>query len=112
MSGRPLNSDAGIASELFGVSLAQGTGAPGSAGIDAAATNGPEIGRPVVSAPFGSSQLEVNRPTVAVLAGDTSGMSDDLAAHVSAIEPGPQSGYLDTGSGSGHTITTHPNAGR
>ena len=55
-----------------------------------------------MSAPYGSSQLPANRPTVAVLSGDTSSMSSDQAAQASPISPGPSSDYVNTHAGEGN----------
>ena len=84
--------------------------APGTEGVSASSTAGAEVGRPVVSIPGMSSQLPGGRPTLAVLAGDTAGMADDLGAHQSVIAPGPQGDYLSTGAGSGSPHDPHPNA--
>jgi hypothetical protein len=59
------------------------------------------VGSPVISAPYGSSQLPVNKPTLTVTAGATAGMSSDQAVQASPISPGPVSGYLNTGAGQG-----------
>src|SRR2546429_664718 len=72
---------------------------PGSAGDLASQSAGPVVGSPVVSAPYGSSQLPANRPALAVKSGDTSSMSSDQAAQSSPISPGPSSAYTDTGAG-------------
>jgi hypothetical protein len=87
--------------EIFpGISIPQTTGAPGSAGITAQATSGAEVGNPVVSNPYGSSQLPENKPTLPVTQGDTSGFSDDTPVHASPIMPADAS-YLSTGAGQG-----------
>jgi hypothetical protein len=95
-----------------GIGVPAGTGAPGGTGVSASDTSGPVVGTPVVSNPYGSSQVPANMPRVAVHSGDTSGMADDSAAGVSAIAPGPQDGYLATGAGQGGSHDVHPNAGR
>jgi hypothetical protein len=79
------------------------TGLDGSASPDvASATAGPEVGRPVVSAVYVSSQLPEGRPTLPVTSGDTSGMSDDQPVHESALLPG--AAYAaETGIGRGRT---------
>jgi len=59
----------------------------GSQGILASETAGGEVGSPVVSAPFGSSQLPENRPRLLVTGGDTSGFSDDRPIHESFLTP-------------------------
>jgi hypothetical protein len=78
------------------------TGYPGSPSPDQApATAGPVVGRPVVSAPFGSSQLPENMPRLPVTSGDTSGFSDDLPVHESFLVPS----HSDvTGAGKGRVI--------
>src|SRR5215472_14204756 len=76
------------------------SGAAGTQGVTdqpAGVGGGPVIGRPVISAPYGSSQLDVNMPEIPVTAGDTSAMSDDMPAHASAIMPGPAAAYMDSG---------------
>ncbi len=104
--------DGGWAAEIFpGIASPSSTGAPGSQGVSSSDTTGPVIGSPAVSVPGMSSQLPGGRPVLAVHAGDTSGMSDDLAAHASAIEPGPQAAYNDTGAGEGRSVNAHPNSG-
>jgi hypothetical protein len=100
----------------FGLSpaIAQ-TGAPGSPGITAAETAGPEVGRPVVSVPGASSQVPESMPRLSVTAGDTSAMSSDAP-----VPPGgdPLTGLgLDfiasTGAGQGTVVTPHhPGAAR
>jgi hypothetical protein len=78
------------------------TGAPGSPGEPDEAHQGSLIGSPVVSAPYGTSQLPANMPSVDVYQGDTSGFSDDNPVHESPTMPGPASAYLSTGAGQGH----------
>ena len=97
---------------LFAGQRFDSTGAPGSPGLDPDSTTGEVVGTPVVSNPYGSSQLPGNRPTLAVDSGDTSGMSDDVPAHSSVIAPGPQDQYMSTSAGTGRTTTRHPNAGQ
>lgn len=75
---------------------------PGSPGDSPSESAGPVVGSPVISAPYGSSQLPANRPTLAVTSGDTSGMSSDQAAQASPITPGPASAFTDTGAGAGN----------
>jgi hypothetical protein len=75
------------------------TGLGGSEGISAAATHGGLVGSPVVSVPFASSQVPESKPTLPVTAGDSSGMSDDLAVHESFLIP---SHADSTGIGGGH----------
>lgn len=102
MAGRGvLNGDGDQPRDLFGVALPDGTGAPGSQGVVASDKAGPVVGNPVVSAPYGSSQLPENRPRLDVTAGDTSSMSDDMPAHEDAIMAGPVADYLSTGAGDG-----------
>lgn len=84
-----------------GLPLPAGTGAPGSQGDTAAESAGTQVGDPIVSNPYGSSQVPENMPRVSVLSGDTSGMSSDQAVQASPITPGPASQYLSTGAGSG-----------
>lgn len=82
------------------------SGAPmGTAGISAGDTNGPVVGRVVVSAPYGTSQLPANRPTVDVTAGDTAGSSDDTPVHTSPLLPGPVADYLTSGAGDGVPVS-------
>jgi hypothetical protein len=96
----------------FGVPLPDGTGAPGTVGVSAAATAGGLVGSPQVSVPFGSSQVPGNMPRVPVYGGDTSSFSDDLAAHASPIVAAPQDALLSTGAGDGAAgHFRHPNAG-
>lgn len=84
------------------------TGAPmGTAGISAGDTNGPVVGRVVVSAPYGSSQLPGNRPTVDVTAGDTAGSSDDTPVHTSPLLPGPLDDYLGAAAGAQTSHVVH-----
>jgi hypothetical protein len=71
--------------------------APGSAGITAEATAGGEVGTPVVTDQYGSSQVPANLPRVSVMSGDTSGMADDQPAHASVTVPGPESDYMSAG---------------
>jgi hypothetical protein len=87
-----------------GISIPATTGAPGSSGVSdspAGTGGGAVIASPVVSAPYGSSQLPENKPTLPVTQGDTSGFSDDSPVHESAIVPGPVADYLSTGAGQG-----------
>ena len=89
------------------------TGLGGTQGDMASQTQGPTIGDPVVSAPFGSSQLPVNMPRLPVLAGDTSAMSSDQAVgdHFTTISGASQAALAATGSGTGHVGgPRHPNA--
>jgi len=59
----------------FGMSPAIGsTGAPGSAGIEASESQGPEVGSPAVVAVYDSSQLPYSH--VSVTSGDTSSSAD------------------------------------
>lgn len=89
--------------EFFPGIRAAGNKAPGSPGISATETTGDVVGAPVVlSSPYGSSQVPGNLARVPVHSGDTSSMADDLAAHASVIEPGPESAYADTGAGAGN----------
>lgn len=84
------------------------SGAPmGTAGISAGNTSGAVIGSPVVSAPYGSSQLPANRPTVDVRSGDTSGFSDDTPVHTSPLLPGPLDDYLGAAAGAQTSHVTH-----
>jgi hypothetical protein len=88
------------------------SGASGTAGVTAAATAGSLVGSPAVSVPFASSQVPGNMPRVSVYGGDTSGFSDDLAAHASAVVAAPQDALLSTGAGDGAAgHFRHPNAG-
>jgi hypothetical protein len=90
-----------LPAEQMGLPTAQwySTSLPGSTGIMASETAGGEVGSPVVSLPLASSQVPANMPRLPVAAGDTSGMSDDLAVHQSALIPSHTS---DTGIGHGH----------
>src|SRR5258708_4841678 len=58
------------------------TGATGSAGITASETAGGLLASPVVSTPYASAQIPANRPTVAVMAGDTCSSSADAPVPV------------------------------
>jgi hypothetical protein len=89
---------------------AAGTLTPGSTGITATATAGPVVGSPRVGPtglPDGAGR---GREQVPVHSGDTSGMSDDLAAHASVIAVGPEEDYMATGAGDGSTghFKRHP----
>jgi hypothetical protein len=89
------------------------TGLGGSQGDMASQTEGPLVGSPVVSAPFGSSQLPVNTPRLPVLAGDTSAMSSDQAVgdNFTTISGAAQDSMTATGAGTGHVGgPRHPNA--
>jgi hypothetical protein len=90
------------------------SGAAGSPGVTDSAPGvggGAVIASPVVSAAFDSSQIASNMPTVPVVAGDTSGFSDDLPVHQSPLLPGPPASYMDSGAGEGHAgHFPHPNA--
>jgi hypothetical protein len=113
----PHNLQYGAGASLFGMDAVPyaSTGAGGSPGDTAAQTGGPVIGSPVVSAPYGSSQLPANMPRLDVTAGDTSGMSSDQAvgdnfAELSGADRGAMS---STGAGAGSVSSPHhPNAGR
>ena len=94
--------------ELFGVPLPRPEHPETLAGIVADETNTPVIARPVVSVLNMSSQLPL--PVARVESGDTSSMSDDIAAHTSPISPGPQDAYSSTGAGRGSTVMRHPNS--
>jgi hypothetical protein len=88
--------------------------APGTVGIDPAATDGPVVGTPVVSVPFASSQPAEGRPRLSVTSGDTSAFSDDQPVHDgTAFMAGGDTpvGPAETGAGRGHVVTTpHPNS--
>ena len=62
--------------DLLGVSIPDGTGAPGSQGISAADSAGDVIGSPVANTCGDAVQGGVHSPVVAVHTGDTSGFSD------------------------------------
>ena len=100
---------------LFGV-LGTGfanTGFPGSQGDTAGQTEGPVVGSPVVSAPFGSSQLAANMPRQDVTTGDTSAMSSDQAVgdEFTTFSGASQEALTVTGAGTGHVGgPVHPNA--
>lgn len=93
------------------------SGAPGSPGVQdspAGSGGGSVIATPVVSAPYGSSQLPANLGRVPVTQGDTAGMTSD--------SPVPQTGdpltgisldaITSTGAGRGHAgHIPHPNTG-
>lgn len=84
------------------------SGAPGSQGADWHESAGPTVGSPIVSVVGVSSQLPEGRPTMSVESGDTSGMSDDQAAHQDVLMAGPASGnlsYTDTGAGHGVCVS-------
>jgi hypothetical protein len=86
------------------------SGAPGSEGISAAETAGPELGRPVVSNPYGSSQVAANMPTVQVLAGDTCSLSSDAPVPSSGGDPLTGLGLdaiASTGAGQGSVISVN-----
>jgi hypothetical protein len=89
------------------------SGAAGTQGVvdsPAGVGGGAVIGEGRVSAPFGSSQLAANIGEVPVTQGDTSGFSDDLPAHSSAIVQAPQEQLFSTGAGQGHANHfEHPN---
>jgi hypothetical protein len=98
---------------LFGSDLPAGTGAEGTPGVTAAQSSGPVLGSPVVSNPFGSSQVAANLPTAQVVSGDTCSSSAD-----GPVPPAgdPLTGIsLDaicsTGAGRGSLRDSHPNAG-
>jgi len=87
--------------------------APGTAGDRAEESFGGVIASPVISAPYGSSQLPANRPRVDVLAGDTSGMSSDQSVQSSVFLPGGETGNspAETGAGRGSAgAHSHPNS--
>jgi hypothetical protein len=102
---------------VFGAMVPAGTGAPGTPGVHdspAGAGGGAVIASPVVSNPYGSSQVAVNMPSVLVTQGDTAGMASD--------SPVPPPGDPLTGLGLDSIASTgaglgsagqhrHPNAG-
>lgn len=91
---------------------AMGNRAPGSPGITATETTGEVVGNPVVMGVYDSAQDPSELTRVPVHSGDTSSMADDLAAHASVIEPGPENAYADTGAGRGNPNPyRHPNGG-
>jgi hypothetical protein len=97
-----VNSDY-LAPEIFpGIANPDGTGAPGTAGIDASTTHGDDLGTVTIRVPDGGV-----RPlgTVAVTSGDTSSMSDDLPAHESEITPGPEEDYVSQGPFPDHVVS-------
>ena len=76
-SSNPQYSDPG---PMFGGGSYDSTGAPGSVGIPVAGPgegDGGVIGAPVVSNPYGSSQVAVNMPTASVTAGGTGSNSNN-----------------------------------
>ena len=85
------------------------TGAPGTEGITAAESAGPVVGSPVISAPFGSSQVPANMAHVDVVSGDTSAFSSDRPVNPGPLLPDWQ-GASVTGAGSGSPHDRHPNA--
>jgi hypothetical protein len=100
----PENSGTGEITQFPGVSPGAfyGTGFGGSESPDvASATHGPVLASPAVSSVYVSSQLAEGRPSIPVTSGDTSGFSDDLAVHESAIIPGFTSA---TGIGGGKSL--------
>lgn len=116
MSTDPQNPQYGAGSKFF-AALPDGTGAPGSPGVQDSppgSGGGGVIASPVVSVPFASSQVAESMPRVPVTAGDTAGMTSD--------SPVPPSGDPLTGlsvadvtqTGAGHGTAghiPHPNAG-
>jgi hypothetical protein len=91
------------------------TGLGGTQGDTASQTEGPVVASPVVSTPFGSSQVAANMPRQAVTTGDTSGMSSDQAVgdNFSKLAGVAQDAMTATGMGTGHAVSPpHPNAGR
>lgn len=91
----------------------EGSGAPGTVGVDPSATAGPVVGSPVVGAPYASSQVAENRPTMPVTSGDTSSFSDDNPIHGSVFLSGGHAGNSpdETGAGMGHAgHFRHPNS--
>src|SRR6516164_9751959 len=90
------------------------TGAPGSPGITASETAGPDVGRPVVSVPGASSQLPESMPRLSVTAGDTSAMSSDAPVPPSGdpLTGIPLSDIASMGPHPDHTLTghAHPNS--
>ena len=96
---------------FFGMDLGlASTGAPGSQGVSSSDTAGGVVGTVTVTAPGTSSQAP--QPVVTVTAGATTGSADDVAAHVSAISPGPAGDYASTGAGQGRSVNSHPDAGQ
>lgn len=84
------------------------SGAPGSAG-NATNDNPGELGSPssigTVGIPVDGQSYRVPRAQVSVGQGDTSGFSDDVAAHQDALMGGPQADYLSTGAGHGTVVS-------
>jgi len=110
-----INGDGGVPAEMFpGIANPVGTGAPGSVGDTASETAGGLVASPVVSIPGFSSQLAEGRPTLDVMAGDTSAMSSDMPVgdHFASLTGVDQGAMLSTGAGAGQTTTRHPNSGR
>jgi hypothetical protein len=95
----PANSETPVPWVMPGIPYPSSTGLGGSESPDtAAATAGPEVGRPTVSSVYVSSQLQEGRPTLPVMSGDTSGFSDDLPVHESVLVP-PMSDVTGIGAG-------------
>jgi hypothetical protein len=102
------------ASKFF-AAVPDGTGAPGTAGVQPSDTAGTVIATPrILSSPYSSSQVEGNFSTVAVTSGDTSSSSADAPVPVTGD---PLTGLsladiTSTGAGLGVDITDghHPNS--
>jgi len=112
-----LNSQYDAGSTPFNMSAGIGsTNAPGSTVQPEAApdvVSGPAIAHPVISNPYGSSQVAVNRPTADVAVGDTNAMSSDDVVPGQDPLTGLSSAQLtQTGAGMGSDITEghHPNS--
>ena len=117
MSMDPQNPQYTDQSKFFGMDAGPlaSTGAPGSAGDTAAQSQGTVIASPVVSVPFASSQVPASMPTVAVLDGDTSGMTSDQAVgdNFKVLSGADAAPMASTGAGQGSAgHIPHPNAGR
>jgi hypothetical protein len=115
----PSNLQYGAGKGLFGQdgSPYASTGAPGS-GISSDALNpdvmaGPVIANPAISIPGASSQIQANRPSVGVTAGDTSSMSSDNVVPSSGdpLTGLSQAQLTQTGAGQGTAVSPpHPNS--
>lgn len=85
-----------------GISAA-GTVAPGSTGANPGSTSGPVVGSVQVS-PTGLNDGGRGRVTVDVHSGDTSSMSDDVAAHGSILNGQDDADLMNTGAGDGSVV--------
>lgn len=102
------NGDGDQPRESFpGIMNPSGTGAPGTQGVSASTTTGETLATVGIRTPDGGMR---DIASIAVHAGDTSAMSDDLAAHESQICPGPQQDYVSDGPKGNHTVSAADHA--